>query len=97
VGSSDNVVVPINEFEAAMDGALRLARLVGPPILQILSGMLYCLDFKCVDVYRSFDDGISECGLVCNPAILALDPRLDKHYGSQGRKAPALSTMFPCS
>lgn len=26
VGSSDNVVVPIEEFRATMDGALRIAR-----------------------------------------------------------------------
>jgi len=70
VGSSDNVVVPVDEFAKAIDGALRLA--------------------------RSFDDGLSECGLVCPPSILALDGRLDGHYTSGQRKGRPVDTRFPC-
>lgn len=69
--SSDNVMVPIDEFRATMDGALRLA--------------------------RNFDDGISECGLVCAKEILALDPRLDGYYTAEFPKGEPLNTNFPCS
>jgi hypothetical protein len=31
VGSSDNVVVPIDEFRATMDGAVRIARYLCKP------------------------------------------------------------------
>lgn len=33
-----------------------------------------------VRIARSFDDGLSECGLTCPPSILALDKRLDSYY-----------------
>jgi len=69
--SSDNVLIPIDEFRATMDGALRLA--------------------------RSFDDGLSECGLVCPPQILAIDSRLDGEYSKLGeRKGTSINTQFPC-
>lgn len=72
-GSSDNVMVPIDEFRRALDGAVRIA--------------------------RSFDDGLSECGLSCPPSILALDSRLDRLYGpgsNSGPKSAAQNTRFPC-
>jgi protein O-GlcNAc transferase len=70
-GSSDNVMVPIDEFKLTMDGALRLA--------------------------RSFDDGLSECGLTCNPGILALDKRLDPYYKQTDKKSGPVNTQFPCA
>ena len=69
-GTSDNVIVPIDEFRQTMDGALRLA--------------------------RNFDDGISECGLVCPPAFLALDPRLEPHYKPGEPRSEKADTSFPC-
>lgn len=45
---------------------------------------------------RNFDDGISECGLVCPKEILALDPRLDGFYTSSYAKGRAVNTHFPC-
>lgn len=36
-----------------------------------------------VRMARSFDDGLSECGLTCPPSILALDKRLDGYYGKK--------------
>ncbi len=49
----------------------------------------------CTFIYRNFDDGISECGLVCPKSILALDDRLDRHYGSDSKGRP-IDTRFPC-
>ena len=68
-GTSDNVHVPVDEFRATMDGAVRVA--------------------------RNFDDGVSECGLHCDPSILAIDTRLNPYYKSGERVAP-LKTRFPC-
>ena len=47
---------------------------------------------------RGYDDGISECGLMCPAGILALDSTLDKWYGARTRskKGPAINTRFPC-
>lgn len=46
---------------------------------------------------RSFDDGLSECGLVCPSQILAIDNRLDSHYAERGeRKGASLNLQFPC-
>lgn len=46
---------------------------------------------------RNFDDGLSECGLVCPGNILAIDNRLDPHYKSVGMtKVASLNTNFPC-
>jgi hypothetical protein len=69
-GTSDNVHVPLSEFNKAMDGALRLA--------------------------RNFDDGVSECGLVCPGAILAMDSKLDKFYPPGVTKATPPDLRFPC-
>ena len=70
--TSDNVLVPIDEFRLALDGAVRLA--------------------------RSFDDGVSECGLVCPGPVLALDFRLDPHYKeAKMAKAEPVDTSFPCN
>lgn len=69
-GSSDNVLVPVDEFRKTMDGALRLA--------------------------RNFDDGISECGLRCPTAFLALDSRLAPHYKPGEERGPKANTDFPC-
>lgn len=68
-GTSDNLIVDIDEFRTALDGAVRIA--------------------------RNFDRGVAECGLKCDPRILALDDHLDPHYGS-AVKAPRLDTRFPC-
>lgn len=46
-----------------------------------------------IRVARSFDDGVAECGLSCDPRILALDPSM-KTYLPPDTKA--LSTQFPC-
>ncbi len=48
--------------------------------------------------HRSFDDGLSECGLVCPGSILALDGRLDPYYRSDHgeHKASPVNTHFPC-
>lgn len=70
VGSSDNVVAPLVELRAAIDGAVRIA--------------------------RNFDDGISECGLVCPTEILAIDHRLDIQYKAKEKRGPALDLHFPC-
>eukprot|EP00981_Chlorochromonas_danica_P003901 scaffold742_cov186-Ochromonas_danica.AAC.6 len=48
-------------------------------------------------IARNFDDGLSECGLVCPREILALDSRLDSHYTSDFRKGRAVNTQFPCA
>jgi hypothetical protein len=69
-GTSDNVVVPMNEFKMALDGAVRIA--------------------------RSFDDGLSECGITCPPGLLALDPRLDNYYPPGQKKSAPINTFFPC-
>jgi hypothetical protein len=69
-GSSDNVMVNIDEFTKTMDGAVRIA--------------------------RNFDDGLSECGLVCPASILALDSRLDPYYDQHTTKGRSIDTNFPC-
>jgi len=68
-GTSDNLVLDINEFRVVLDGAVRIA--------------------------RSFDMGVAECGLKCNPRILALDKNLNDYYGSTAKEEP-LSLFFPC-
>ena len=45
---------------------------------------------------RNFDDGISECGLVCNPQILAIDKRLNSHYKPNEQRSSPLMLRFPC-
>ncbi|CAM9404123.1 unnamed protein product [Discosporangium mesarthrocarpum] len=49
---------------------------------------------------RSFDDGLSECGLICPPGVLALDSGNDPFYGVPGvhpvKKPARPSTKFPC-
>ena len=46
---------------------------------------------------RSFDDGLSECGLECPMGVLALDSKLDPFYSKQGlRKTAPVNTNFPC-
>jgi len=47
-------------------------------------------------IARSFDDGLSECGLVCPTSILALDERLNPHYKSRETRGQAVNTHFPC-
>ena len=47
-------------------------------------------------IARSFDDGISECGMKCSPGLLALDPRLDKYYPPGQTKGKPINTFFPC-
>ena len=42
---------------------------------------------------RSFDDGVSECGLTCDARILALD---ESNAGHLPPGAKGLSTKFPC-
>jgi hypothetical protein len=70
-GSSDDVPVDAEEFERALDGAVRVA--------------------------RSFDDGLSECGLFCDGGTLALDKGNDNDYDKKGvSRAPRPSTTFPC-
>jgi hypothetical protein len=64
------VMVPLEEFKMALDGALRIA--------------------------RSFDDGLSECGISCPPGLLALDPRLDQFYPPGQKKSAPINTQFPC-
>jgi hypothetical protein len=57
-----------------------------------------------VRLARGFNDGLSECGLVCDMGILALNPEQDDMYAqltqpnSQERleKAATPSTVFPC-
>lgn len=50
-----------------------------------------------VRIARNFDAGVAECGLKCNPQILALDSHLDPHYKALDQnKAAALNTAFPC-
>lgn len=46
---------------------------------------------------RSFDDGLSECGLVCPASVLAIDGRLDPFYHTVGmQKGQSLNLHFPC-
>ncbi|KAJ1438330.1 hypothetical protein B484DRAFT_477201 [Ochromonadaceae sp. CCMP2298] len=47
-------------------------------------------------IARNFDDGLSECGLVCPAGILALDGRLDPHYKNGERRGSPINTRFPC-
>lgn len=89
-GSSDNVVVPKDEFIRTMDGALRIARYASPFIMSAQNLVLMIIH------NRNFDDGISECGLVCPTEILALDHRLDTFYTHSLRKGKAVNTHFPC-
>jgi hypothetical protein len=45
---------------------------------------------------RSFDDGLSECGLICPNEILAIDGRLDPFYSRdqpKGKKLPMSSIV----
>mmetsp|Transcript_25783 Transcript_25783/g.57802 ORF Transcript_25783/g.57802 Transcript_25783/m.57802 type:complete len:219 (-) Transcript_25783:216-872(-) len=50
-----------------------------------------------VRLARSFDDGASECGLRCDPRILALDKGNDPWYKETAtKKGVALNTKFPC-
>jgi hypothetical protein len=51
-----------------------------------------------VRLARSFDDGLSECGLVCDMGILALDAAHDDMYAKLGLvKAAKPNTEFPCT
>lgn len=45
---------------------------------------------------RSFDDGLSECGLICPSEILAIDGRLDPFYSREQPKGKKLNLEFPC-
>lgn len=47
-------------------------------------------------IARSFDDGLSECGLICPSEILALDDRLNKYYKSGETHSKPVNTRFPC-
>lgn len=50
-----------------------------------------------VRLARSFDDGLSECGLVCSGKILALDSQHDDMYAKLGMsKSEKGNTKFPC-
>ena len=49
-----------------------------------------------VRLARSFDDGVSECGLRCDARVLALDKGNDAHYKKGESKGKPLSTVFPC-
>jgi hypothetical protein len=99
-GSSDNVVVPIEEFKKTLDGAVRIARwvkqclsrsiIVDECALRIVRGC--CLRL----LSRSFDDGLAECGMNCPVGILALDKTLNNHYKAGEPRGPAINTMFPC-
>lgn len=47
---------------------------------------------------RSFDSGLSECGLRCPGGVLALDNRLDPYYKRlHENKVRPINTNFPCS
>ena len=51
-----------------------------------------------VRVARSFGGGVAECGLVCDPRVLATDPGYDALSGWPGGvKALPLPHKFPCS
>ena len=45
---------------------------------------------------RNFDDGISECGLICNPQILAIDKRLNNFYKHNEPRSGPVMLRFPC-
>ncbi|KAJ8604087.1 hypothetical protein CTAYLR_001728 [Chrysophaeum taylorii] len=47
-----------------------------------------------VRLARSFDDGVAECGLRCDPRILALDPHIPADLRPPNPNP--LSTKFPC-
>ena len=50
-----------------------------------------------VRIARSFDDGASECGMQCDPRILAMDVGNAAHYDrTSTSKARPLSSQFPC-
>ncbi len=50
-----------------------------------------------VRLARSFDDGASECGLKCDPRILAIDAGNDAHYANtRTTKGKPLNSKFPC-
>lgn len=71
IKTSDNIIVPINEFYNTLDNAVRIA--------------------------RSFDKGISECGLICPGSILAIDYRLDPFYKQFNMtKSDPIDMTFPC-
>ena len=47
---------------------------------------------------RGYDNGISECGRLCPPGVLALDMTLNSMYGPSTRatKGQSINTRFPC-
>ena len=48
-------------------------------------------------IAREFNRGMSECGLVCRPEILAIDAGLNNEYGRLGVKMGDKGNMrFPC-
>ena len=47
-------------------------------------------------LYRSFDDGLAECGLVCPYEILALDHNLLKENRFEHNIKRHINTNFPC-
>lgn len=49
-----------------------------------------------VRIARSFDDGLSECGLKCPPQVLALDEHLNPHYKEGEMRSAPINTIFPC-
>ncbi|GMI11922.1 hypothetical protein TrVE_jg12538 [Triparma verrucosa] len=50
-----------------------------------------------VRIAREFNRGMSECGLVCRPEILAIDAGLNNEYGRLGVKMGDKGNMrFPC-
>jgi hypothetical protein len=51
-----------------------------------------------VRLARSYDNGISECGLHCAEEMLALDSTLDHLFpnSTSGTRTPPLDTKFPC-
>ena len=101
-GSSDNVYIAPKELRDAMDGALRLARydicLLFICTHNYLIPYMYVTFFQTIvmNMSRSFDDGLSECGLVCPMQILAQDSRLDPYYKRHEKKVSPQSTHFPC-
>ena len=108
-GSSDNVFVPIDEFEKTLDGAVRIARFDNSCMHDCLSccdvqqrQYLYHLVYLLFNekllfhLLRNFDDGLSECGAQCPYGILGLDKRLRDYYSSPGNARP-INTRFPCA
>lgn len=93
-GSSDNVFVPIDEFQRTLDGAVRIARWVSVCCCGAVT-IWTIYDIRYISFCRNFDDGISECGAVCPYGILGLDKRLKDHYKAPFNSRP-LNTRFPC-